>query len=120
MKAVLPGAEAKLHAVFSHHSAGKESAVSGKLPLAGRLGALLRRQGIEPGVVAQPGEELDPGRGVLGPDQPPDDAPQRIAAVEDAQVLAGDDPGLGAEQGDRQVALGLERLGAAGLGGPGR
>ena len=63
--------------------------------------------------MAQASEELNPGRAVFGQDQPADHAPQGVAAVEDAQVLADDDPGLGAEQGDGQLALGPERLGAA-------
>ena len=45
-----------------------------------------RRQGVQPGVVPQPGEEVDPRRAVLGQDQRPDDALQGEAAVEDGQM----------------------------------
>src|SRR5438067_1344956 len=84
------------------------------------FGALLRRQGIEPSILPQPGQELDPGGTIPGQDQGADDAPQGVAAIEDAQVLAGDDPGLLAEQGHGELALGPERLGTAGLAGDGR
>ena len=80
-------------------------------------GALRRGQGEQPGVAPQPGEDIDPGRAALGEDQRPDDALQRVAAVEDAQVLvAGGDPRLLAEQLDGQLALGPERQGALGPG----
>src|SRR5262249_19837772 len=66
-------------------------------------------QGRQPGVAPQAGEELDPGRAVLRQDQRPDYALQGVTAIEDAQVLARDDPRLLAEQVDRQFALGPER-----------
>src|SRR5881227_3843037 len=52
------------------------------------IGPVSRREwGMQPGIVPQPGQELDAGRTVLGRDQRPDDARQREAAVESGQVL---------------------------------
>src|SRR5438132_13058218 len=83
-------------------------------------GAVLGREGAEMGIVAQPREELDAGRAVPRPDQRPDDTPQGVATVADAQMRPGDDPGLFAEQRDGQFTLGAERLSAAGFPGLGR
>ena len=74
---------------------------------------------MQPGVVPQPRQELDPGLAVLGGDQWPDHAPQGIAAVDDAEVKPAEDPGLLPEQFDRQLALGPERLFRPGGPGPG-
>jgi hypothetical protein len=41
---------------------------------------------VQPGVVPQPREELDPGLALLGGDQRPDRALEGIAAVEDGEV----------------------------------
>ena len=82
------------------------------------LGTLLRRQGVQPGIVPQAGEELDAARTVLGQDQRPDHASQGEAAIEDGQVPSLGNPGLFPEQVHGQLALGAERFGAAGF--PGR
>ena len=62
----------------------------------------------------QSGEDLDPGRALLGHDQRPDHIPQGVAAVEDAQMGPLDDPGLLPEQSHGQLALGAEALGLPG------
>ena len=69
-----------------------------------------RRQGVQPGIVPQPREELNPGMMVLGDDQRPDHALEGVAAVEDGQVKPGDDPSLFPDQGDGPFAFGPERL----------
>lgn len=75
---------------------------------------------MQPGIVPQPRQELDPERAVLRCDQRPDHAGQREAAVEGGQVLAADAPGLLPEQFDRQFALGPEHLHRTGRPGPAR
>src|SRR5262249_20042916 len=76
-----------------------------------------RRRGVQPGVVPQPGQDVDAPAATFREDQRPHEVPQGVAAVEDAQVLpAGGDPRLLAEQLDGQLALGPERRGAAGAG----
>src|SRR5512147_386007 len=80
----------------------------------------LRKRGEQSGIVPQPGQELDAGRAVLGRHQGPDDALQGVAAVEDAQVPPGDDPGLLSQEFDDQFALGAEHFPGADGAGPGR
>src|SRR5262249_42521244 len=69
-------------------------------------GAIRRGRGVQPGVAPQPGQDIDPRRAALGEDQRPDDARQGVAAVDEAQVLAGAAPRLLAEQLHRQLPLG--------------
>jgi hypothetical protein len=81
------------------------------------LGPLRWRQGMQPGVVPQPRQELHPRLAFLELDQRKDHARKRERAVEDSQVATTKDLGPLPHQFDRQHALGSKvflRAGGAG------